>query len=215
MSHTTPLITEVCSFVQARNLLKRGNEEVPLELLNNIGLLHFEKGEFEVRTHSCILLQIDTLWQWLAQVSCFWWAAMSCVFQLAGEAFREALGEGIWCNFFYAEGESVSNMAQTDAYGEAPSHEEQLSPSRRVRDNLINSTRYPVDASSIILQYKDLQLFHRLEEQGLSVELPWNKVSILFNLARVLEQLHNTESASILYRLIIFKVSTFPSHCSY
>jgi RNA polymerase-associated protein CTR9 len=32
----------------ARNLLKKAGEDVPVELLNGIGLLHFEKGEFEV-----------------------------------------------------------------------------------------------------------------------------------------------------------------------
>ncbi|KAH6806874.1 binding protein [Perilla frutescens var. frutescens] len=166
---STDINAALDTFKTARNLLKRGNEEVPIELLNNIGVLHFERGELE----------------------------------LASEAFREALGEGIWCNFFDAEGESVSNMAQPN--GESRSHDEQLSPNRRARANLINSTRYPVDASSVTRQYKDLQLFQRLEEQGLSVELPWDKVSALFNLARVLEQLHNTESASILYRLIMYK----------
>lgn len=33
---------------QARNLFLKKNEEVPVELLNNIGVLHFERGEFEV-----------------------------------------------------------------------------------------------------------------------------------------------------------------------
>ncbi|KAL0426803.1 UNVERIFIED_CONTAM: protein CTR9 [Sesamum latifolium] len=157
------------AFKTARNLLKRGNEEVPLDLLNNIGALHFERGEFE----------------------------------LAGEMFKEALGEGIWCNLFGAEEESILHMSQTNAEGEAPDHEARQSQNRRV--NLINSAQYPVDASASIHQYKDLQLFHRLEEQGLLVELPWNKVSTLFNLARVLEQMHQTESACILYRLILFK----------
>lgn len=138
---------------------------------------------------------------------------MHYLFQLAGEAFREALGEGIWCSFFDAEGESILNKAQTN--GEAQSHDEQLSPDRRARAKLINSTRYPVDASSVIRQYKDLQLFQRLEEQGLSVELPWDKVSALFNLSRVLELSHSTESASIFYRLIIYKVSTICRHCTY
>lgn len=181
------IITELCSFVQARNLLKKANEEVPLDLLNNIGVLHFERGEFEVSTHSSALLQFDTL---RAESSCLCGVAISCFpfFQLASEAFREALGEGIWSNFFDVEGGSISNTTKTSAH-------------------LINSTRYPIDDSSVIRQYKDLQLFHRLEEQGLSVELPWNKVSALFNLARVLEQLHDTESASILYRMIIYKVS--------
>lgn len=149
---STDINAALDAFKTARNLLKKANEEVPLDLLNNIGVLHFERGEFE----------------------------------LASEAFREALGEGIWSNFFDAEGGSISNTTQTNAH-------------------LINSTRYPIDDSSVIRQYKDFQLFHRLEEQGLSVELPWNKVSALFNLARVLEQLHDTESASILYRMIIFK----------
>lgn len=97
------------------------------------------------------------------------------------------------------------NKAETN--GEARSHDEQRSPNRRAQANLINSTRYPVDASSVVRQYKDVQLFQRLEGQGLSVELPWDKVSALFNLARVLEQLHNTESASTFYRMIIYKVS--------
>lgn len=133
------------------------------------------------------------------------WNKIHFLFQLAAEAFKEALGEGIWCNFFDAEGESILNKAQTN--GEARSHNEQLSPNRRAQANLINSIRYPVDASSVIRQYKDLTLFQRLEEQGLSVELPWDKVSALFNLARVLEQLHNTESASTFYRMIMYKVS--------
>ncbi|KAK4479038.1 hypothetical protein RD792_014549 [Penstemon davidsonii] len=147
----------------ARNLFKRGNEEVPIDLLNNIGVLHFERGEFE----------------------------------LADETFKEALGDGIWCNVLDAEEESKSSMAPSDSYGEAPNS--------RKRSNLINSEQYPIDASTTTHQYKDLKLFHRLEEQGISIEVPWDKVSTLFNLARVLEQRHNSESASILYRLILFK----------
>ena len=49
-------------------------------------------------------------------------------------------------------------------------------------------------------------IFHHLEKEGHLVELPWDKVTALFNLARLLEQLHITETASILYRLILFKV---------
>lgn len=33
---------------QARNLLKKGGQDVQIELLNNIGVLYFDKGEFEV-----------------------------------------------------------------------------------------------------------------------------------------------------------------------
>lgn len=34
--------------LQARSLLKKGGQEVPVEVLNNIGVLHFEREEFEV-----------------------------------------------------------------------------------------------------------------------------------------------------------------------
>lgn len=74
-------------------------------------------------------------------------------------------------------------------------------------DNKVNI--YAIDASASILQYKDMQLFRQLEEDGHSVELPWSKVTVLFNLARLLEQLNNTEAASILYRLILFKVGLY------
>ena len=30
-------------------LLKKGGQETPIEVLNNLGVLHFERGEFEVR----------------------------------------------------------------------------------------------------------------------------------------------------------------------
>lgn len=66
-----------------------------------------------------------------------------------------------------------------------------------------------VDADASIFQYKDTHIFHQLEKDGHLVELPWNKVTTLFNLARLLEQLHNTETASIFYRLILFKVCLF------
>lgn len=100
-------------------------------------------------------------------------------------------------------------MEQSDAYGEATNREEQRSPSHAALSNLITNALYPVDASSTVHQYKDLQMFYRLEEQGISVELPWSKVSTLFHLARVLEQMHKTKSATILYQLILFKVSMF------
>ncbi|CAI9787595.1 unnamed protein product [Fraxinus pennsylvanica] len=134
------------AFKTAHNLLKRGNEEVPLELLNNIGVLHFE---------------------------------------LAREMFMEALGDGIWSKFFDAKAQSSLNIV--------------------VQSNLLYRAQYPTDASSSLRQHKDLQLFHRLEEQGTSVELPWEKVSPIFNLARVLEKMHDSEAASILYRLILYK----------
>ncbi|KAF5946607.1 hypothetical protein HYC85_016835 [Camellia sinensis] len=124
------------AFKTARGLLDKGREEVPTELLNNIGVLHFERGEFE----------------------------------LAERTFVEALGDGIWHTL-------------TDGKAQP----------------------YPIDASASIHQYKDMQLFHRLEEEGFAVEVPWNKISILFNLARLFEQSHNIEMASILYRLILFK----------
>ncbi|KAF8401080.1 hypothetical protein HHK36_014383 [Tetracentron sinense] len=124
------------AFKTARGLLKRGGEEVPIELLNNIGVLHFERGEFE----------------------------------LAEQTFKEALGDGIWLAFM---------------------------------DGKIEFSA--IDSSVSTRQYKDIELFQRLEEDGVSMELPWDKVTTVFNHARLLEQLHDTEKASILYRLILFK----------
>lgn len=37
-----------CCSLQARSLLKKSGEEVPIELLNNIGVLQFERAEFKV-----------------------------------------------------------------------------------------------------------------------------------------------------------------------
>ncbi|XVE97907.1 hypothetical protein REPUB_Repub03eG0059200 [Reevesia pubescens] len=126
------------AFKTARNLLEKGGQAVPVEVLNNIGVLHFEREELE----------------------------------LALESFNKALGDGVW-------------LALT---GNKPKS-------------------YVIEASASILDYKDMQLFHRLEEDGLPVELPWNKVTVVFNLARLYEQLHNTGTANILYRLILFKVN--------
>ncbi|XP_009800504.1 protein CTR9 homolog [Nicotiana sylvestris] len=148
------------AFKTARNLLKKSNEEVPIELLNNIGVLHFERGEFE----------------------------------LAAQSFKEALGDGIWLKFLDAKGQS-----------DDPTSEGHLYSNGEARSDMFKSAQYPINASESVQQYKDFQLFHRLEEQGISVELPWNKVSTLFNMARLLEQLHDTETASIFYRLILFK----------
>ncbi|XP_077240968.1 binding protein [Tasmannia lanceolata] len=124
------------AFRTACSLLKKGSEEVPIELLNNIGVLHFERGEFE----------------------------------LAEKTFKEALGDGIWHYF--------------------------------MNGKIGNSN---VDSGASTVQYKDMKLFHQLEEDGVSLELPWDKVTTLFNHARLLEQLHDAEKASILYRLILFK----------
>lgn len=125
----------------ARSLLKKGGEGVPVELLNDIGVLYFEKGEFE----------------------------------LAEQTFMEALGDGIWQIF-------INGAVMKKEFADLDS-----------------------DASASIHNYKDMQLFHRLEEGSVQVELPWDKVTALFNLARLHEQLHNTGTASIFYRLILFK----------
>lgn len=63
-----------------------------------------------------------------------------------------------------------------------------------------------VDCSTFSMQYRDLSPFHQLEEDGASLNLPWDKVTILFNYATLLEQLRDTEKASILYQFILFKV---------
>ncbi|GJN40663.1 hypothetical protein PR202_gb29920 [Eleusine coracana subsp. coracana] len=118
----------------ARNLLKKAGEDVPVELLNGIGLLHFEKGELE----------------------------------MAEKSFKEALGSGLW----------VSVM------------------DGKVGSSTINWS----------VQYKDQSFFHQLEEkEGVPLELHSNKVTPLFNYARLLEELHDTVRASLFYRFIIFK----------
>ncbi|GAY68479.1 hypothetical protein CUMW_264470 [Citrus unshiu] len=124
------------AFKTARTLLKKAGEEVPIEVLNNIGVIHFEKGEFES----------------------------------AHQSFKDALGDGIWLTL-------LDSKTKTNV----------------------------IDASASMLQFKDMQLFHRFENDGNHVELPWNKVTVLFNLARLLEQIHDTVAASVLYRLILFK----------
>ncbi|EOY30289.1 Binding isoform 1 [Theobroma cacao] len=124
------------AFKTARSLMEKGGQAVPIEVLNNIGVLHFEREEFE----------------------------------LALESLNKALGDGIWLIL-------TGNKPKS----------------------------YVIEASASILDYKDMQLFHRLEEDGLPVELPWNKVTVVFNLARLHEQLHNTGTANILYHLILFK----------
>ncbi|GAU27975.1 hypothetical protein TSUD_373700 [Trifolium subterraneum] len=125
------------AFKTARTLFKKGGQEVPIELLNNIGVLQFERGEFE----------------------------------FAKQTFKEALGDGIWLSFF-----SEANKSS-------------------------------IDAATSTLQFKDMQLFHDLESNGQLIEVPWDKVTVLFNLARLLEQLNESGTASILYRLILFKVN--------
>lgn len=64
-----------------------------------------------------------------------------------------------------------------------------------------------VNINGNALNLRDLGLFHQLEEDGESLDLPWDKVTTLFNYARLLEQRHDSSKAIILYRFIIFKVS--------
>ncbi|KAL8243074.1 hypothetical protein R6Q59_009332 [Mikania micrantha] len=144
------------AFKTARNLLKKANAEVSIELLNNIGVLHFEKGEFE----------------------------------LALQTFKEALGDGIWLNLIDIEPDSDSIDG---------SH----------HDPIRKALYQPINSSLASRKYKDMQLFHNLEKDGISVDLPWDRITTLSNLARLLEQLHKTETASLLYRLILFK---FPEY---
>ncbi|OWM74440.1 hypothetical protein CDL15_Pgr013344 [Punica granatum] len=124
------------AFKTAHSLLKKGGQEVPVDLLNNIGVIHFERGEFE----------------------------------LAEQSLKEAVGDGIWISLI--EGKVKSN---------------------------------PTDAAESVRLYKDMKIFTELEEDDGPVELPWNKVTALFNLARLLEEIHKTEPASLLYRLIVYK----------
>ncbi|KAE8715263.1 Protein CTR9-like protein [Hibiscus syriacus] len=83
------------TFKKATNLLEKGGQAVPVEVLNNIGVLHFEREELE----------------------------------LALESFNKALGDGVW-------------LALT-----------------------VNKPKsYVIEASASILDYKDMQVFRRLEE---------------------------------------------------
>lgn len=118
------------AFKMALSLLKKNGEVIPLGLLNNIGVLHFERGELE----------------------------------LARQAYKEALGKGIWLDFSEGTRSAVSGV---------PNEENQL--------------------------------FSSLEEEGVLIEVPAEKVTLLFNLARLHEQLHETGKATVLYQLILFK----------
>lgn len=75
-----------------------------------------------------------------------------------------------------------------------------------VLDGRIGSSK--VDCSAYCVQYRDFSLFQQLEVEGTSLDLPWDNITTLFNLARLLEQLQETGKASILYHLILFKVSS-------
>ncbi|THU59695.1 hypothetical protein C4D60_Mb07t04760 [Musa balbisiana] len=49
-------------FKTARNLIKKGGQEVPIELMNNIGVLYFEKGEFELAEQTFKEALGDGIW---------------------------------------------------------------------------------------------------------------------------------------------------------
>ncbi|KAH7315078.1 hypothetical protein KP509_21G032900 [Ceratopteris richardii] len=133
------------AFKMALNILRKSPEKITVELLNNIGVLHFERSEYE----------------------------------LAQQAFKEALGEGVW-----------------------------------------------MDLDSIILKSLDMDgfagfanditsndCFYRLEEQGVALDLPAGKVTILFNQARLYEQTHELEKAAFLYKLILYKCPDYVDAC--
>ncbi|CAK9175935.1 unnamed protein product [Ilex paraguariensis] len=50
------------AFKTARNLLKKDDEEVPTELFNNIGVLHFERGEFQLAKQTFMKILGDGIW---------------------------------------------------------------------------------------------------------------------------------------------------------
>ncbi|CAM6088195.1 unnamed protein product [Calypogeia fissa] len=124
------------AFKTALGHLRKNEGPIPFGLLNNIGVLHFERNELE--------------------------AAM--------EAYREALGEGIWVEF---------------SEGRIPSTE--------------GDAGLPVDLSDENKKLKEL------EEDGVNLDVPAETVTVLFNLARLHEQLHETHKAAILYQLLLYK----------
>ena len=112
------------SFQTARSLLMKNEVEVPVTLLNNIGVLHFERGDLE--------------------------SAM--------QAYKQALRElGTWIDDF------------------SSTHDHMLIPSEQ-EDELFRC-----------------------------VDVPAEKVTVLFNLAILHERLHENGKACILYRLILSK----------
>jgi RNA polymerase-associated protein CTR9 len=129
-------------------------------LLNGIGLLHFEKGEFEV----CITVNAQYYELSFIPVT----TLIKLHFQMAEQSFKEALGDGLWVSIM--DGKAGSSMVNWS------------------------------------VQNKDQSFFHQLEEEGVPLELHSNKVTTLFNYARLLEELHDSVRASLFYRFIIFKV---------
>jgi RNA polymerase-associated protein CTR9 len=61
----------------------------------------------------------------------------------------------------------------------------------------------PVDVSDENNKLKEL------EEDGVPLDVPAEKATLLFNLARLHEQLHETHKATILYQLLLFKVGVW------
>lgn len=53
-----------------------------------------------------------------------------------------------------------------------------------------------------------MYVFYRFEEEGIGIELFWNKVLIIFNFVRLLEELYKIFSVILFYCLILFKVSS-------
>lgn len=129
------------AFKTALNQLKRSPERVPIELLNNIGVLHFERGEYE----------------------------------LAQQAFKEALGEGVWADLTTG---LLKGLDKDGSFG--------------FSHDMTNS-----------------DFLYRLEDEGVCLDVPVGKVTVLFNQARLYEQTHDLEKATFLYRLILFKCPNY------
>ena len=91
---------------------------------------------------------------------------------MAQQAFKEALGEGVWTDL------DAVLLKSMDIYG----------------------------FSGFSNDFAGNDFFHRFEDQGISLDIPAGKVTILFNQARLYEQTHQIEKAAVLYKLILFKV---------
>lgn len=120
---------------------------------SNFGTEHFERSWWFNEAASC--------WASVTLFKCNNWF---CV-QSAKQAYKQALGEGIWAEF--SEGTRSADVGVPNQKNE---------------------------------------LFGQLEGQGVLLDVPAEKVTVLFNLARLHEQLHETGKASILYQLILYKV---------
>lgn len=93
--------------LQARTLMKKAGQEVPIEVLNNIGVIHFEKGDFEV----CAVFLMLVWCQYISPKSLFIYCSYYN-FLVIYNSYKIAL---MFLQF--SQLNKVSRMLQVVAYG--------------------------------------------------------------------------------------------------